>query len=456
MWRDMTTPPRRPSVRRYFAPVRLTSLVRLFSGALLLGSGLALGKFHATFRGGYDLTETSRVWWILAFTGVVVLAGYALGFPEQPSARTPLLTALIAAVVPPALFAIVQIGIGELVIPRFFLLLSVPLNAMLFWAGWWVSRRLTKSAIAQERVVFIGSVDDATVVGSDINFHTEVACSIVAVLDPLGEYDWDQLEQSCVEHHASMVVYSSSVIADQDVVAALARVHASGVRVRDLSGFYDTFIGKVPIRELEATALLFDVREVHHPAYSRISRMFDVIFASVGVAALGIAIPFVAIGNIIGNRGPLFYSQDRVGKGSSTFRILKFRSMSPGGGTSQWTAENDPRITRFGKILRLTHIDELPQVLNILKGELSLVGPRPEQPQYVATLSETIPFYGSRHLVRPGLTGWAQVNYPYGADEIDAFEKLQYEFWYLKHQRLVLDLVIIARTVRHVLGFGGR
>ena len=236
----------------------------------------------------------------------------------------------------------------------------------------------------------------------------------------------------------------------------LTQLHGEGVRIRDINEFYDTFVGKVPIRELEATALLFDVREVHHPSYFRVSRMIDVMLAGVGVVALGIIVPFVLLGNAIGNRGPLFYSQDRVGKGSTTFRILKFRSMLPGGATSQWTTQDDPRITRFGRILRLSHVDELPQVLNILKGDLSLVGPRPEQPHYVSELSKTIPFYSSRHLVRPGLTGWAQVNYPYGADEIDAYEKLQYEFWYLRHQRIFLDLKIVARTIRHVLGFGGR
>jgi lipopolysaccharide/colanic/teichoic acid biosynthesis glycosyltransferase len=130
--------------------------------------------------------------------------------------------------------------------------------------------------------------------------------------------------------------------------------------------------------------------------------------------------------------------------------------MSPDVLNNEWTKADDSRITRFGKFLRLSHLDELPQVINILRGDLSIVGPRPEQPHYVEQLSKTIPYYQSRHLVRPGLTGWAQVNYPYGADEIDAFEKLQYEFWYLKHQSMWLDLRIIARTFRHVLGFKGR
>ena len=167
-------------------------------------------------------------------------------------------------------------------------------------------------------------------------------------------------------------------------------------------------------------------------------------------------IPIVFIGNLIGNRGPLLYAQERIGKSQDIFRIYKFRSMIPGSSVGEWTKKNDSRVTGFGKFLRLSHVDELPQVVNILRGDLSIVGPRPEQPHYVNQLAESIPYYRSRHLVRPGLTGWAQINYPYGADEIDAFEKLQYEFWYLQHQSMWLDFRIIARTFRHVLGFKGR
>ena len=131
--------------------------------------------------------------------------------------------------------------------------------------------------------------------------------------------------------------------------------------------------------------------------------------------------------------------------------------MTPtGDGAGASTVVDDPRITRFGGLLRKTHLDELPQIWNILRGELSIVGPRPEQPHLVAQLEGKIPFYGLRHLVRPGLTGWAQVKYHYGSDELDALEKLQYEFFYLRHQSLALDLRIVGRTARSVVGGDGR
>jgi lipopolysaccharide/colanic/teichoic acid biosynthesis glycosyltransferase len=182
------------------------------------------------------------------------------------------------------------------------------------------------------------------------------------------------------------------------------------------------------------------------------------VAAAAGVVVLAVVTPVVWIGNRLGNQGPLIYRQTRVGKGGEEFQILKFRTMRPAqpGDSTAWTAEDDPRITRFGAWLRKSHLDELPQVVNILRGDLSVVGPRPEQPQYVRELEAKIPFYGLRHLVRPGLTGWAQVKYPYGASEGDALEKLQYEFFYLRHQGLVLDLRITGRTLRSVLGRGGR
>ena len=172
---------------------------------------------------------------------------------------------------------------------------------------------------------------------------------------------------------------------------------------------------------------------------------------------LAVAIPFVLLGNLVANRGPLFYTQPRVGRGGVPFEIYKFRSMrDDAAAPTDWTSEEDPRITRFGRILRVTHLDELPQVWNIVRGDLSLVGPRPEQPRYVAELVEKLPFYDLRHIVRPGLTGWAQVKYGYAGDERDALEKLQYDFHYLRRQSLGFDLKIVGRTTRSVFGIEGQ
>jgi lipopolysaccharide/colanic/teichoic acid biosynthesis glycosyltransferase len=223
--------------------------------------------------------------------------------------------------------------------------------------------------------------------------------------------------------------------------------------------FYEEWLAKLPLSELERASLLFDIRELHGPRYVRVKRLLDVTLGLGGLIALILVEPFVLLGNVIGNRGPLLYRQQRIGKNGVTFEVLKFRTMRERGlderETTTWTQENDPRITPFGRVLRKTHIDELPQLWNVLFGDLSIVGPRPEQPHYVEELTGKLPFYGLRHLVRPGLTGWAQVKYGYAGDEHDALEKLQYDFWYLRHQSLALDARIIGRTVRSVSGSQG-
>ncbi|MEJ5256499.1 MAG: sugar transferase, partial [Acidimicrobiales bacterium] len=256
---------------------------------------------------------------------------------------------------------------------------------------------------------------------------------------------------------ASVLVLDREAQASPSVVAQAAEVHQAGLRVRTLSLFYEEWLGMLPLSELERVSLMFDIGEIHRTQYARLKRVVDVVLAILGLIALVCMLPVVVVGDLLANRGPLFYQQDRVGKNGRVFRIVKFRTMRPGGSaSSEWTHEDDPRITPFGRILRASHLDELPQVLNILRGDLSVVGPRPEQPHYVEELKAKLPFYDMRHLVRPGLTGWAQVKYGYASDEHDALEKLQYEFYYLRRQSLGLDLRIVGRTMRSVLGAEGR
>jgi lipopolysaccharide/colanic/teichoic acid biosynthesis glycosyltransferase len=254
----------------------------------------------------------------------------------------------------------------------------------------------------------------------------------------------------------TVIVLDHRASSDETIVSQAAALHETGLRVRSLSYFYDAWMAKLPFSELERMSLMFDVGELHRRAFGRMKRVSDIVVGATGVIALLVVAPFVLVGNLLGNRGPLLYRQTRVGRANREFQILKFRTMRAGDGPSSWTGHNDPRITPFGRLLRRTHLDELPQVVNVLRGDLSIVGPRPEQPRYVAELRDKIPFYNLRHLVRPGLTGWAQVKYPYGADETDALEKLQYEFWYLRHQSFMLDMRILGRTVRSIVGCGGR
>jgi lipopolysaccharide/colanic/teichoic acid biosynthesis glycosyltransferase len=251
------------------------------------------------------------------------------------------------------------------------------------------------------------------------------------------------------------VVLSRRASEIEHLVDQAAALHRRGVRVRTLTGFYTEWLGKLPISELERASMLFDIGEIHGRRYARVKRLLDVGFGLAGTVALLALLPFVLVGNLVGNRGTLFFRQARVGRDGEPFTMWKLRTMESGP-RSDWTRSGDARITPFGRVLRRTHLDELPQALNILRGDLSIVGPRPEQPRYVDELTDKIPFYELRHVVRPGLTGWAQVKFGYAGDERDALEKLQYDFFYLQRQTLGLDVRIVARTVRDVLRGGGR
>ncbi|GJM39257.1 MAG: hypothetical protein DHS20C19_26240 [Acidimicrobiales bacterium] len=257
-----------------------------------------------------------------------------------------------------------------------------------------------------------------------------------------------------------MVVLDRDAQACQPIVDQVALLHEQGTRVRTLSLFYEQWLGKFPIGELERVSLMFDIGEVHRLRYGRLKRLMDLSVATLLLPLLAVAIPVVALVNLLGNRGPLLFHQDRVGKGGKVFRIHKFRTMvpelDPPTDWSPWTDVEDSRVTPFGAFLRATHVDELPQLFNILKGELSLVGPRPEQPHYVDQLAAKLPYYQLRHLVQPGLTGWAQVKFRYARSEADALEKLQYEFYYLRRQSLAVDLRILARTARTIVPMGDR
>lgn len=192
--------------------------------------------------------------------------------------------------------------------------------------------------------------------------------------------------------------------------------------------------------------------------YGVIKRVMDVLGALVGLLVVGLLWPLVWLGNRLSSPGPILYRQERVGRGGRMFKVYKFRSMWPDAeeNGAVWATKDDQRVTPIGRILRKTHLDELPQVYNVLKGEMSLVGPRPERPEFVQQLSREIPFYRARHCVKPGITGWAQIHQDYGDSVERAKEKLEYDLFYVKRANPLLDALIILRTVSKILGLKGR
>jgi sugar transferase (PEP-CTERM system associated) len=234
----------------------------------------------------------------------------------------------------------------------------------------------------------------------------------------------------------------------------LLECRVAGIPVSDLSGFYERIRGEVPIDSLKASWLIYGDGFVQSPVRRLTKRLMDVGAATI-LLFLALPVLLLAMVAIVVESGlPIFFTQERVGRGGRTFRVLKLRTMrtdAEGDGVARWASAKDSRVTRVGRVLRKLRIDELPQLINVLSGEMSLVGPRPERPVFVEKLREQVRFYDLRHSVKPGLTGWAQIRYSYGASVDDARRKLEFDLFYVKNNSLVLDALILAETVRVVL-----
>ncbi len=434
----------------------------LFGG--IAAAVVGLSKLHASEVGTYDYSGSPRFAWSLAYIVILGLAAYGMGLPDVPrTRRSAIISAVAAAVVGALGISVVQLAVGDTLLPRF-----VVFGAVLVLVPWYLlTVNLALDGRTQDerrdRVLVVGEHPDALAaeLGRELVEGAESAALVVGAVAPEeAEATGTRrpLEELVASTGATVLVLDRVAQGRPSVVTQASAVHAGGTRVRTLSLFYEEWLGKLPVAELERVSMMFDIGEVHRQRYTRTKRLVDIGLGLAGALVLLVVTPVVVVANLVGNRGPLLYRQTRVGKQGREFRMLKFRTMLPEGSqpAGAWTGEDDPRITRFGGLLRRSHLDELPQVLNILRGELAVVGPRPEQPHYVEQLTEKLPFYGMRHLVRPGLTGWAQVKYGYAGDERDALEKLQYEFFYLRRQSLSLDLRIVGRTVRSVLGGDGR
>ncbi|WP_229483481.1 TIGR03013 family XrtA/PEP-CTERM system glycosyltransferase [Massilia horti] len=232
-----------------------------------------------------------------------------------------------------------------------------------------------------------------------------------------------------------------------------------GVKVTDAATFFERETCQIRVDSLQPSWLVFGGGFDQSFVRTFMKRCFDL---ACSVILLVLTLPIMLLAALavwVEDRGTVFYSQERVGKDGKTFRVLKFRSMrvdAEKGGKPQWAAQNDPRVTRVGNFMRKTRIDELPQILNVLKGEMSFVGPRPERPYFVEQLIEVVPYYNVRHSIKPGITGWAQVRYGYGSSAEDALQKLQYDLYYVKNNSLFLDVLIMIDTLKVVLFRSGR
>ncbi|MGR6034125.1 MAG: TIGR03013 family XrtA/PEP-CTERM system glycosyltransferase [Candidatus Nitrosoglobus sp.] len=377
---------------------------------------------------------------------------------------------VVAILVAGPVMAVIFYIVPELYLGRGILILNIiiTLLALLLSRGFFAYIMGLKGL--QRRFLILGAGKRAASVGTLRRRSDRLGIEIVGYVS-LPDEPVLVPEERLVNTGPSLQKYVEREGIDEIVVAAderrgnlpfdeLLNCRLAGVAVTDVLDFFEQTTGKIKIDVMYPSWLLFSVGFHRYFLRQIGKRVFDVIVSMI-LLILCSPLMLFAVAAILSETGrPVLYRQCRVGEKDKPFYIFKFRTMSQDAesdGKARWAASSDPRITRVGRWLRRTRIDELPQIFNILQGKMSFVGPRPERPEFVEILAKKIPYYGERHRVKPGLTGWAQICYPYGSTERDAFEKLEYDLYYVKNYSLFLDLIILLQTVEVVvIGKGAR
>ncbi len=303
-----------------------------------------------------------------------------------------------------------------------------------------------------ERVFLIGESKEITDLVAYIEQNPQLGYRIAAwERRELGAGEWRELYTRVTSERASMLVIPAMAKGDVYANEAVYACILHDIQVRDVPSFYEDVMNTTPLAELGTGWFLEELTEPH-PLYDTLKRLFDFFFAALLFFILLPIMILIALIIRFDSAGPIFYTQTRVGKRGKHFMLYKFRTMRLNAeqNGAQWAQKNDPRITRVGRVLRRSHLDELPQLANIIEGNASFVGPRPERPEFVDTLKEQIPYYEIRHIVKPGVTGWAQINYRYTASAEEAYRKLEYDIFYIRRRGFVFDILIILKTLKTI------
>lgn len=364
------------------------------------------------------------------------------------------------------ILALVYYWLPEMVVGRgVFALTAVIVVTLVF--GWrllfeWTSRHLAP----RQRLLVVGTNDAASRLGRELHRRTDLGVEIVGFIDPdpskVGTPVFNPGVIGTIEdipaivraRNVDQVVVSLADARGKLPMDKLLDMRLQGVRFEHLASVYEKYTGKIAVDNLRPSWLIFSEGFRKSRVEDLVKRGLDLGLASVSLLVTLPLMALVALAVRLSSPGPVLYHQERVGQHGRVFILHKFRSMRPDaeqGSGAVWAQVGDSRVTPIGRFLRRTRLDELPQLWNVICGHMSVVGPRPERPEFVKSLTREIPYYGQRHIVRPGLTGWAQVRYTYGASVEDALMKLQYDLYYIKNRTLAFDLFILAKTVKTVL-----
>lgn len=305
-------------------------------------------------------------------------------------------------------------------------------------------------------ILIVGDNDQAQELAIFIKENPQLGYALKGIIDAKNT---SHLAEALAISELDTIVISPDVYHLSKITNIFYKSLGQKINFYSLATFYERLTGRVPLDAIDQIWFLENLSEGNKRTYETLKRFYDIVFGLIfGIVSL-VFYPFVVIAIQLSSPGPLFYTQTRIGQLGKSFKIIKFRTMVLNAEAKTgaiWAQDGDNRITSVGKFLRRTRIDELPQLWNIIKGEMSLVGPRAERPEFHETLKREVPFYEERYLIKPGLSGWAQINYPYGASIKDSAEKLKYDLYYIKNRSFLLDLGIILKTIRIALSQAGK
>jgi len=344
--------------------------------------------------------------------------------------------------------------------PKTNLFLTLLIAALLLILWRQIYNFFIKSPALLSNVLFLGKTKEAEELISFIKNNPQLGYRIRKIAEVEELKILQNLIETLVQEKIHIVVTAIDPHKNSLLVKNLYQCLPLQILVIDLPAFYEKLTAKIPVSAIEEVWFLENLMSGKKFLFETLKKFIDFSVAIIGGLITIALTPLIALLIKLDSPGPIFYRQKRVGKDNRLFEIIKFRTMIKDAEKTgaQWAKENDSRITRVGKFLRKTRLDELPQFFNILRGDMSLVGPRPERPEFAfsSELTSQIPFYQIRHIVKPGATGWAQIKYPYGASIADTLQKLQYDLYYIKNRSLIFDLAIILKTIRIILSGGGR
>lgn len=336
--------------------------------------------------------------------------------------------------------------------PQRVLLINAGIFTILTYAWHILFISMTKSSKIANNLLIVGQgklVDEIT---RKINSSPQFGFKVKAQVKDQGEYA--NLKKICESQKIHTIVSTVHPRENATLSKSLFECLPLKISFFDSANFYEKIMGKVPITTIEQVWFLENLSESNKNLYEILKRAFDIILSIILLIITIIFFPLIALAIKLSSKGPIFFIQTRTGKQGKNFKTIKFRTMVADAekNGAQWASKNDPRITPLGRFMRKTRIDELPQLINVIVGDMSLIGPRPERPEFIEKLEQQIPFYKERLLVRPGLSGWAQVFGPaYGGSKKETLEKLQYDLYYIKNRSLGLDLGIALRTIKTIL-----